>query len=370
MKRLILILILLFPLTTFGATVTKSICSTGADYSTITLWAADLDNTTPYDALDDAVGEMCDEAFDEEPTISLGGTIGLNTIHLTAATSARHTGTAGTGARILIGGTGGQNILSLTSAATTTVSWIEIDGNLQARSGAKIGISVAQASGSIIHHVIIHGVSSTVGNASGMNVSEDAVIFRTLLYRITVTAGNGDVDLARCLNMGASTKVQTVESVTCFDVTADSPTNANFAEGFNISDNANKRYQNILCLDMNGTGTGADICYSDTSITNATAVSNGASDTSASGTNPQDSLDPATELTSVTEGSEDLHLKTGATSIDAGVDLVNTPSGIKDDIDNYDVDAAGVTWDIGADEFVAAVGGAVVPDILRKLFVN
>ena len=38
----------------------------------------------------------------------------------------------------------------------------------------------------------------------------------------------------------------------------------------------------------------------------------------------------------------------------AGVDLVTTPTYVNIDIDGRDRDAAGDTWDIGADEFVAA----------------
>ena len=156
MKYLTLILIFLLPVTTYGATVTKTIGTASRDYSTITLWEADLDNTTPYDAGDDAVGEIYnDSAFDEEPAINGGGTIGLNSIILTVASGNRHDGTAGTGARIVISATGASQILNLTSAPTTTVRWLEIDGNQQARSGAKSGITTNQASGSILDKLII-----------------------------------------------------------------------------------------------------------------------------------------------------------------------------------------------------------------------
>jgi hypothetical protein len=49
-------------------------------------------------------------------------------------------------------------------------------------------------------------------------------------------------------------------------------------------------------------------------------------------------------------GTEDLHLKEGSDAIDVGTDLSAT---FTDDIDG--VTRSG-TWDIGADEYVAAVG--------------
>ena len=63
----------------------------------------------------------------------------------------------------------------------------------------------------------------------------------------------------------------------------------------------------------------------------------------------------------MTYGSEDLHLKSTSQLIDAGTDL-GTGS-FSYDIDNYDRDAGGVVWDIGADEYVStstAVGKVIM----------
>lgn len=62
-------------------------------------------------------------------------------------------------------------------------------------------------------------------------------------------------------------------------------------------------------------------------------------------------------VTCVDKTNNDLHLVSGDTNaIDRGADL-GTTDGVNYDIDNYDRDGGGVTWDIGADEYVAA-GGA------------
>ena len=63
-------------------------------------------------------------------------------------------------------------------------------------------------------------------------------------------------------------------------------------------------------------------------------------------------------FTNTTAGSEDFHLVSGDTSaIDYGLDLATTPAGVQFDIDNYDRDTEAVTWDIGADEYIAVAGG-------------
>lgn len=69
----------------------------------------------------------------------------------------------------------------------------------------------------------------------------------------------------------------------------------------------------------------------------------------------------ANEFVSTTGGSEDFHLKSGATSIGNAVDLGTTPDQIEKDIDDFDRDAEAVTWDIGADQSVAAAGVGADP---------
>jgi len=95
---------------------------------------------------------------------------------------------------------------------------------------------------------------------------------------------------------------------------------------------------------------GAGAAYTTTGIQMTTCA---ADDT----TGTPDTLDSiaysTSTFTSVTGGSEDFHLVAGSALIDVGTDLSAT---FTDDIDG--VTRAG-TWDIGADEYVAAGGSAV-----------
>ena len=118
------------------AIVTKSIGSdVSRDYATITLWEADLDDGVIYSSGDDAVGECYNDGpFDESVTINGGGTVGLNSVTLSAASGERHDGTAGTGARI-VRSTDVSTLLSISSSVETTFEWVELDANEQDRGG-------------------------------------------------------------------------------------------------------------------------------------------------------------------------------------------------------------------------------------------
>lgn len=82
-------------------------------------------------------------------------------------------------------------------------------------------------------------------------------------------------------------------------------------------------------------------CYSGAQ----TKTNCGSSD--ATGTTGLIELTASNEFVSVTSGAENLHIKAGATSIDAGVDL---GAGYAIDIDSYTRTG---TWDLGADEYVS-----------------
>jgi hypothetical protein len=68
----------------------------------------------------------------------------------------------------------------------------------------------------------------------------------------------------------------------------------------------------------------------------------------------------------VTGGSEDFSLVTGSALIDVGTDTSGdaAPLNFTDDIKGT---ARGATWDVGADEYTAAGGGAVVPIIMAQM---
>ncbi len=321
-------------------------------YSTITLWEADLDDTVPYDASDDAVGECFDDsAFDEQVLFDGGPTIGLASVTLTVASGERHDGTAGTGARIVLSGKSSTNTLEALFDEFE-LSWLEVDDN-EKSSATSAGLIINDAAGSGVNRIalnIFHGIrSETGGNCFGFrdlkNDATEADINNNIFYDLTST------DEIVGIVIGSVSRIKKAQNNTIHDLISD---DANDGFGVETFDQANTTVQNNIVTDVSNTGSGAGKCYSLESPVSSTIDHNLASDTTASGTGSLDSKSAANQFVSTTGGSEDLHLKTGADAIDAGTDLGTTPSGVEIDIDGRDRDAEGDTWDMGADEFVAA----------------
>lgn len=327
-------------------TVVKSIGTIGRDYSSISLWEADLDSGALYASGDTALGECYnDTAFDEAVTINGGGTVGLAARTLQAASGQGHTGIAGTGVRIVRS----VDSASLITAAigTTVVKQIELSMNAKRVnlyfckcSGAVTGVSFRQ----MICHDAISGTNSQTGygQAAAGGASND--LLDSIIYNIENTSSNNSVGAE--INAGSS-ETSKVCNCTFYNFLTGTGT---ATYGVLIGDNSGKTLKNVIACN----GETAD--YSDSSITVAAASNNISSDTTSSGTGSIDSVAAANLFVSVVAGSEDLHLKAGALAIDAGTDLVTTPTGVNFDIDNRDRDALGDVWDIGADEFVAAAG--------------
>jgi hypothetical protein len=109
-------------------------------------------------------------------------------------------------------------------------------------------------------------------------------------------------------------------------------------------------------LSFNDPGTPYDYC--DTLQTSGADTTAGSPDGLDSLTIADVFVDPSNE----TLASRDYHLKAGSAAIDAGTDLA-TGYGIEIDIDGYNRDSGGVTWDVGADEYIAPAGGGTAQAI-------
>ena len=322
------------------ATITKTIGTSGRDYSTVTLWEADLDDGGIYSASDDAVGEMYnDSTFSEKWTIDGGATIGLNSITLTVAESERHDGTAGTGVRFIQSASWKCQV---TTTVPTHLSWFEMDGNSTVNNNTML----SHTRDGTINHLILHNHTtswnSTVLSASGHNL--DTTLSNCIVYDFVNSAPSGKSVVI--VNQGVASGAGNITGANltihgCYS-TGDSPTVA-----YTLSDNyATRTGQNILITDC-------DVCFGISSYSKATVNHNASSDATASGTGSLTNIVTADQYVSTVSGSEDLHLKLGSDCIGAGIDL-GTTDDVQYDIDGYDRDTNAVTWDIGADQFVVS----------------
>ena len=339
------------------ATVTKSIGASGKDYTTIVLWEADLDNGTPYDAGDIAVGECYNEVYDEVVDLDGGGTLRLNSIILSVASGERHDGTAGTGARIVRSGSSTDIINVTLLSVPKTVKWIEINAGGNAVGMSVVNVGALGGVQGLVGNLLVHDALN-VGNLSPTGISFDSVdvdIFNCIVYDIasnysgTVTSG--------IRSLGTGTRVRRAFNITIHNIHHDHVSTGT-AYCVEFADDTEITIQNIIATDPSGPTTAT--CYKQSSPSNAIVDHNLSSDATASGTGSLINKASANQFVSTVGGSEDLHLKAGADAIDAGVDLVTTPTGVNIDINGRDRDALGDIWDMGAHEFVA-VGGGVAP---------
>jgi len=331
------------------ATVTKSIGTTARDYTTMTLWEADLDDTGIYSSGDDAVGECYnDSVFDETFTVDGGSTVGLASIRLSVASGERHDGTAGNGARIVR--TAARVEVALESSVNTTMEWIEVDAN---GNGDGSGFINRATNDTTIQRCILHGVERN-GNVPGVSLGTEngaAYIHNTIIYDFLCTeSGTNYAYGIRADNTGGG-DVHQIHNVTIYGITNNNGSGP--AYGVLNIDNVSKTYKNVVIAGTGGTSSGTIQDWAVSTDNNADCATNASDDSTAPGAFAGEPIVAGTEFTSVAGGSEDFHLKTGAESIDAGTDIGTTPTGVNFDIDSRDRDAEGDTWDMGADEFVA-----------------
>jgi hypothetical protein len=209
-----------------------------------------------------------------------------------------------------------------------TINGIEGFGSATySRDGIRIEANVIYI---VIKNNIIHDRVCYYGGIMSAYGDDENYIYNNIVYKI---ANNPDTNSGSGIHITQdNTETAYIYNNTCY---------GNAKYGINTSGNAVVMKNNIsnanVTADYNGTfGTSADNIASDT-------------------TSPDNEWDSKTvTFVSVVAGSQDFHLASDDTSgaIDGGTDLSAT---FTDDIDG--VTRTG-TWDIGADEYVAAAGGA------------
>jgi len=333
MKRWVVILLVMVAVQCRAATVTKSIGTSGRDYSTITLWEADLDKTNIYSAGDAAVGECYnDSAFNESVTINGGGTVGLVSVTLTVVAADRHDGTAGTGARI-VKSTGGVTDILFASVALAKIRWLEVDANLQ-----NVTYAVRGTAGADFYNLIVHGIRKTSSTTTSCFYPND-IAANCIAYHMENNTGQSNANSV----MSASGSGCNIFNCVIFHCHGSSGVN----RGLNY--NGGSEYRNVY----SGGNEGADwVINSGSGYANFSNNADEDGTISGKGANTLTGVIPANTFVSTVTGSEDLHLKPGAKLVHAGQDLGTTPTGVNIDIDGRDRDAENDTWDIGADQHI------------------
>lgn len=343
------------------ATVVKTLGTAGGrDHSTWALWEADLDDDTPYDAGDDAVGDgYADSDFTAGiPTFDGGDTLGLASATLQAASGQEHDGTADTGV-IVVTGVDTWHLAASSPDLDLSIIFIEWQGvDTTGPDTGSINITEKLDGNISIRNNLFHEFKGTVDAKSVIKQAgnPNPNVFHILdnIFYDIATTGTGATARAVLITGGFSGGVQVMNN-TAHDVSGTST--ADHAGFYGSWDKTNNKFQNCIATNVLNAGDGDGLCYRSPGTTNATESHNAASDTTANGTGSIDSITTADQYVSTTGGSEDLHLKSGSDGIDAGTDLVTTPNGVEIDINGRNRDSEGDTWDMGAHELVAAPSG-------------
>ena len=296
----------------------------GLDYDTATLWNADLDDGGIYSSGDDARGNIFAEAFNENVTIDNGATIGLASILLIPSAGEEHDGTAGTGPRFNLNSFGFRLLTGV--VVPITIQGIEADGvDANASGGFSLSANVA----TVLRQCISHNFTGSGSNRNAVRVLCPAEVMNSIVYTHT------GVD-------GIDESGNFVQQQLCCTVFNCNPNNIDRPNGGATSTLRN----NLSCAatsdDYDNGGVGWD-----------TTQTNMSSDATSPETGLRNVV-TADQFVSTVGGSEDLKLKAGADAIGQGTDLGTSPSGVQFDILGFDRDAAGVTWDIGANQFIPA----------------
>lgn len=251
-----------------------------------------------------------------------------NKVYLSVAEGFRHNGTSSTGCKL----SGGNATVSLSDKAAS-VHWFIITCS-QTNAANLQCISMSNAFGNwemYVDNVIVEDCvnSDATGVMHGISTAHSANTGNPTNYVANTIVDSCD---GSGINMdtgasGEDTEVynSTLRNNTLFGITAG---------GTGIQNVRN----NLSCGNGSGDYGGTYDSFQNSASCDTSGTIRG--------------LVAAREFVDSTSNPPDLHIKQGAVAIDNGRDFVNSPVGVKTDIDNYDRDAAGVVWDLGADELL------------------
>jgi len=301
-------------------------------------------NSAPYGDYDSAIGVIYNDAvFDEKLSLDGGGGTQLSSVKITVAEGERHDGTPGTGARIVSTSSGPVIDIARTGFAYK-IEWLEItQSGFDPSTTQNYGIKFGQDDDPVISNVLIYGlVGSTNSGRTAIGIGKGGSRALPQITNCMVFGnGGGTSDASGGIGINMSAHNNAV-GILCCTVHDHADVGAYGGLGI-VATNLDVR--NCISTD-NDNG--------DFSGTYDTEDYNLSSDDTAVGTDNDDKASGDQFVSN--SSSYNLHLKSGAYAIDRGTDLGTNPTGVNFDIDNRDRDAEDDTWDIGADEFVAAGG--------------
>ena len=349
-------------------------------FSTITLFEGMIDDSSPtlFGTTDDVVGELHADSTFTDNDVNFNSKQSLSSVTLSVYSEDRHNGTAESGALIkpTSRGTHSHGLIQV-QIDGMTIEWLDISlASVPNRSGSTTsqnqGIRIVgnNIDDLIIRNNLIHDCSGDKGDAgnSGIAASTDGglgntwSIMNNIIYNFVETNSDSCSGIV-CRKYKGTFYIynNTIYKITGHGGSKD-------AIGIRVGYHSGMTYLYIKNNIVAGLSASDDKYAYDiqSAVSNKSVSNNLSDDTSDSSRNAQNmgrSYDTTTNPGALVgktlseidfneddvTASVDLHIGTSSVCRQAGVDL-GTTNGVNIDIDGFDRDANGVTWDMGADQ--------------------
>ena len=336
-------------------------------FSTITLFEAMVDDSSPayWGSTDDVVGECHADSTFTDSTVNFNSKQSLSSVKLTVNSDDRHDGKAETGVLLKpTSGSGHDQGIIRVGIDSFTIEWLDISlDSLDSTNTNKAIVLNGTNDNCIIRNNLIHDKGGNPGaNGAFMihvlaaGASSDTIsILNNIIYNIVETGS----DASNAIVMSAWQGTVNIYNNTVYNI--DSAGSSRVAAAYKYNGHANQtaNVKNNIAAQMVadtasykrafwdvGTGTANQDYNLSDDTTNATYQAAGANSLI-------DKTLAQIDFVSTSAGSEDLHIDTDSVCRGAGVDL-GTTNGVNIDIDGLDRDATDLTWDMSADQTIAA----------------
>lgn len=342
-------------------------------FSTITLFEAMVDDASPsyWGTTDDVVGELHSDSNFTDNTVNFNQKQSLSSVTLSVYEDDRHDGTAESGAlwKPTTGSGHDQGILRV-AIDSMTIEWIDFSlDSLDSTNTNKTIVLTGTNDDCIIRNNLIHDKDGNPGSNGafmihviGAGISTDTLtIQNNIIYNIVET--NNDNSMAINTNQWAGTA--NIYNNTIYNIDAQGTSRQTWGIVYGNVASAVINIKNNIVSQMVADGAGTnERAYQKFNASSTENASNNLSDdtttTAAYKAPGTDSLQDKTlaeiAFVSTTAGSEDLHIQDSSVCYKAGTDL-GTTNEVNIDINGFDRDDGGVTWDMGAHQASRASTG-------------
>ena len=326
---------------------------------------------------DDVIGEChADSATFDENNLFFNNKRSLSSVTLSVYEDDRHDGTAGSGVVLQpeSGGSHDYGIIRI-NIDNMTVEWLDINLNeLDSNPTNKTIVLVGTNNNNIIRNNLIHDKGGNPGSTGpfgihgiGAGASSDSIyILNNIVYNFVETSN----DSAGGIIVNSWAGNLYIYNNTVYNIQGAGSGKHGIAFRFGNATSSNTRIKNNIASNCLGNAATNNRPYWKNASGSTVDSANNLSDDTANATyNAEDmgqNLNDSSALigktlaeiafVSTTTGSEDLHIQDSSVCSEAGVGL-GTTNEVNIDINAFDRDAGGVTWDIGAHQVSRASTG-------------